>query len=126
MAVTALTATLVLTGSSAFAISTSTKLDNGTLYFEALDGYLVSGNHSQFFSTTKYTKTAGDSAVNIQLALSTSTAVFKTDAMSISKGQTKSKSWGGLSKATYAPDCTAAGYMIATTGKYYTPTVRFC
>ncbi|MFF8603929.1 hypothetical protein ACF065_31565 [Streptomyces sp. NPDC015232] len=125
MTTAALAAAIVLTGSSAFAASTSTQLSNGKLYFEALDGYLVSGNHSQFFSMTQYTKTGG-STVSIQLALSTSTAVFKTDAMKISAGQTKSKSWGGLSKAQYAPDCTATGYMIATTGKYYTPTVRFC
>ncbi|MFE9395634.1 hypothetical protein [Streptomyces flavidovirens] len=125
MATAAMTATLVLVGNTAFAASTSTSLSNGTLYFEAQDGANVSGNSSLFYSATKYKKTGG-SATSIQLALWTSEAIFKTDAMSISAGQTKSKSWGGLSKAKYAPDCKATGYLIASSGKYTTPTVSFC
>ncbi|MEW2087621.1 hypothetical protein [Streptomyces sp. NPDC005283] len=125
MAVTAIAAALVLAGNTAFAASTSTKLSNGTLYFEAVDGYNVSGNHSLFYSTTQYKKTGG-STTSIQLALWTETKLTKTDAMSISAGQTKSKSWGGLPKASWAPDCKATGYMVASSGKYTTPTVTFC
>lgn len=125
MAATAMAAALVLAGNTAFAASTSTKLSNGTLYFEAVDGYKVSGNHSLFYSTTKYKKTGG-STTSIQLALWTETKLTKTDAMSISAGQTKSKSWGGLPKASWAPVCKATGYMVASSGKYTTPTVTFC
>jgi hypothetical protein len=120
-----MTAALALTGGSAFAVGTSTKLSNGTLYFEAQDGSQVSGNRTLFYSMTKYTKTGGGS-VSIRLGLDTTDRRKLTDAMTISSGQTKAHSWGGLSKAVYAPDCAASGYMQATTGSYYTPTVHFC
>lgn len=116
---------LVFAGNTAFAVSTSTKLSNGTLYFEAQDGSQVSGNRTLFYSMTKYTKTGG-SATSIQLALWTSEQLWKADAVTISAGQSKAKSWGGLPKASWAPDCKATGYMVASSGKYTTPTVTFC
>ncbi|MER5772035.1 hypothetical protein [Streptomyces sp. NPDC001985] len=126
MAVTAATAALVLfAGSAAHAKSTETQLSNGILYFEATDGRYVSGNPSVFFSATQYKKTGG-STTQIQLALWTTTKLIKDDARSISAGQTKGKSWGGLPKASHAPDCKATGYMIASSGKYTTPTLTFC
>ncbi|MFI6104062.1 hypothetical protein [Streptomyces sp. NPDC051310] len=125
MATAAMTAALVLVGNNAFAVSTSTKLSNGTLYFEAQDGSQVSGNSKLFYSVTKYTKTGGGET-SIQLAIWTTTRLHKTDAMKISAGRTKAKSWGGLSKALWAPDCKATGYMVATSGQYTTPTVTFC
>ncbi|MGW1882838.1 hypothetical protein [Streptomyces sp. NPDC001970] len=45
--------------------------------------------------------------------------------MKVSKGQTKSKSWGGHPKSR-TEDCTIAGYMVATTGKYWTPSLPVC
>lgn len=125
LAIAALAASLVFTGGSAFAASTSTKLSNGTLYFEAQDGSVVNGNSSLFYGATKYTKTGG-SAVYITLKMETYNAIFSDSQKQISSGQTISHSFGGISKSFYAPDCAATGLMDATTGTYYTPTVHFC
>ncbi|GGY71234.1 hypothetical protein [Streptomyces xanthochromogenes] len=83
----------------------------------------VSGNCSLYYSQTSYKKTGG-SPVSIQLGLAYG-GYYKTSAMTISSGQTKTHSWGGLLKSN-ADDCSVAGYMVATTGNYYTPPVGVC
>ncbi|MFI7337230.1 hypothetical protein ACIBUY_04735 [Streptomyces sp. NPDC050085] len=126
LAAAALTTALVFSGASAYAASTSTQLSNGTLYFSAQDGAVVSGNGSLFYGATKYKKTGG-SKVNVYLKMSTSESVFSSPLKSVSSGQTVDYSFGGKSKAKYAPDCRATGLMDASTGgPYYTPTVNFC
>ena len=116
---------IALTGGTAFAYgSKSTKLSNGVLKVTADNGCTVSGNCSLYYAQTSYKKTGGDRAP-IQLALSTGVALFKTDAMKISAGETKTKNWGGLAKSQ-TTDCSVAGYMIASTGKYYTPNLDDC
>ncbi|WP_055692465.1 hypothetical protein [Streptomyces prasinus] len=120
----ALTAALVLTGSSAFAGSKSTALSNGTLTISADDGCLVSGNCSLYYSATTYKKTGGSKAT-IQLAMTTGAAAYKDSQKSISAGQTQSKSWGGKKKSE-VPDCSIAGFMVANTGTYYTPNLSVC
>jgi hypothetical protein len=122
----ALTTALVLSGASAYAASTSTKLSNGTLYFTAEDGSVVSGNSSLFYGVTKYAKSGG-STVNVYLKMDTKNAIFSSPQKTVSSGQTVEYSFGGKSKAQYAPDCKATGLMDASNGgPYYTPTVTFC
>jgi hypothetical protein len=121
----AMTAALVLTGSSAFAFgSKSTALSNGTLTISAQDGCQVSGNCSLYYSATSYKKTGG-SKVTIQLALVTDNSLYLDSQKSISSGQTVSHSWGGKQKSD-AGGCSIAGYMKASTGNYYTPNVSIC
>ncbi|MFF1296494.1 MULTISPECIES: hypothetical protein [unclassified Streptomyces] len=105
--------------------STSTKLSNGTLKFEARNGSVVSGNSSVFYGATQYNKTGG-SKVYATLMMETSTALFQDSQKAVSAGGSISHSFGALSIARYAADCTATGRMDATTGKYYTPTITFC
>ncbi|MFJ2743599.1 hypothetical protein ACIO3O_28565 [Streptomyces sp. NPDC087440] len=111
-------------GAAAAYGSKSTKLSHGVLTVMTQNGCEVSGNCSLYYAATTYEKTNGPT-VSIQLALDTGESLYKTDAMQISAGQTKTKSWGGLAKSK-VPDCTVAGYMVATTGKYYTPNVGAC
>ena len=124
-----MSASLVLGGATAaFAGTggtTSTALSNGTLYFEAHNGSVVTGNSSLFYGATKYSKTGG-SKVTAYLKMSTSEAVFTSPLKSVSAGQTISYSFGGQSIAKYAPDCDATGLMDASTGQYYTPSISFC
>ncbi|MFE5191363.1 hypothetical protein [Streptomyces sp. NPDC056628] len=115
-------------GAAAFAGTggtTSTTLSNGTLYFEAQNGSVVSGNSSVFYGATKYKKTGG-SKVTATLKMSTEQAAFSSPQKSASAGQTISHSFGAKSIARYAPDCDAVGLMVASTGQYYTPHVSFC
>ncbi|MFF9670588.1 hypothetical protein ACF1GS_02645 [Streptomyces eurythermus] len=105
--------------------TTSTKLSNGKLYFEARNGSVVSGNSSVFYGATKYEKNEG-SKVYVTLMMVTSEALFKDTQKAVSAGQSVSHSFGAQSIAKYAPDCSATGLMDATTGKYYTPPVTFC
>lgn len=119
----ALASALVLTGSTAFAGSTSTKLSNGTLTFIANDGCTVSGNCSLFYASTSYKKTGG-ATVSIILSLATGKGYLYDSQQNISAGQTKTKSWGGLLKSS--TDCTPQGYMKTSTGNYYTPYLKVC
>ncbi|WP_240139961.1 hypothetical protein [Streptomyces sp. MUM 178J] len=106
--------------------TTQTKLANGVLKFEANDGGHVSGNSGLFYSATTYTKTGG-SRVDIILKLQTSEIIKAGPKKSVSKGQTVGHSFGGLSKARYAPDCRVSGLMNASNGgPYWTPSVKFC
>ncbi|WP_445282426.1 hypothetical protein [Streptomyces sp. DSM 118148] len=105
--------------------STSTKLSNGTLKFEARNGSVVSGNSSVFYGATEYDKSGG-SKVYATLRMETSEALFSDSEKAVSAGQTISHSFGAKSIARYAPDCWAVGLMDASTGKYYTPRVSFC
>ncbi|MEU2436931.1 hypothetical protein ACFY9A_10330 [Streptomyces rubradiris] len=105
--------------------TTSTKLSNGKLSFEARNGSVVSGNSSVFYSATEYEKSGG-SKVYVTLMMVTSEALFKDTQKAVSARQTISHSFGAQSIAKYAPDCSATGLMDATTGKYYTPPVTFC
>ncbi|GGU13070.1 hypothetical protein [Streptomyces violascens] len=124
--VAALTGALALTGGTAFAFGgASTSLSNGTLSVYADDGCNVSGNCSLFYSQTSYKKTGG-SSVSIQLAVWTDNRLRKTDAMTVSSGQTKTNSWGGIAKSESSSTCNITGYMVASTGKYYTPPVSVC
>jgi hypothetical protein len=124
-AVGAMTAALVMGGTSAYAFGTkSTQLSNGVLSVTAQDGCEVSANCSLYYSATTYKKTAGNT-VTIQLAMTTSEALYLDTQKTISAGQTLTKSWGGKSKAAVS-DCTIAGYMKASTGNYYTPQVGVC
>ncbi|GGQ21188.1 hypothetical protein [Streptomyces roseolilacinus] len=125
VAVTASAGLVFCTGGMAAAEkSVSTKLSNGVLTVIAEDGCVLGGNCKLFFPATQYKKTSG-SKVSIQLALDTGNSLHKTEAMTISSGQTKSKSWGGMPKSK-AKDCSVAGYMVATTGKYWTPNLKVC
>lgn len=123
LAATAVTAALVFTGSTAFAASTSTKLSNGRLYFEALHGSVVDGNPTKWYGTTQYEKTGGNS-VNITLEMYTSNGLYRDSTKSISKGQKKGKTW--VVARSSDPSCSAKGIMVADTGTYETPTVHFC
>lgn len=126
IATAALTAALVLTGTSAYAASTSTQLTNGTLYFTAEDGSRVSGNSTLFYATTKYTKTGG-SKITVVLRMETHNSTHRSAEKDVSAGQTVSHSFGGLSKAKYASDCKATGWMTSNNGgPFWTPTIRFC
>jgi hypothetical protein len=125
LAVAAVTGAIVMTGTNAFAFgSKSTQLSNGVLSVSANDGCLATGNCSLYYSATTYKKTGG-SKVTVQLAMTTSSELFLDTQKSISSGQTLSHSWGGNRKSA-VPDCTIAGYMKASTGNYYTPTVSVC
>ncbi|MGK5500478.1 hypothetical protein [Streptomyces sp. URMC 125] len=122
----ALTAALALTGTSAYAASTSTQLSNGVLYFTAEDGSVVSGVSSLFYGATKYKKTGGGQ-VYVVLRMETSGGTFRSPEKSVSAGQTVSHSFGGQSKSKYAADCKATGWMTSNNGgPFWTPTVRFC
>ncbi|MEU0008415.1 hypothetical protein ABZ079_30235 [Streptomyces sp. NPDC006314] len=129
LTIAAVSAALVLGGTTAaFAGTggtTSTKLSNGKLSFEARNGSVVSGNPSVFYGATEYDKSGG-SKVYVTLMMETSEGLFKDKQKAVSAGQSISHSFGGQSIARYAPDCTATGRMDATTGKYYTPPVTFC
>ncbi|GHH18126.1 hypothetical protein [Streptomyces rubradiris] len=105
--------------------TTSTKLSNGKLKFEARNGSVVSGNSSVFYGATEYEKSGG-SKVYVTLMMVTSEALFRDSQKAVSAGQKVSHSFGAQSIAKYAPDCSATGLMDATTGKYYTPPVTFC
>lgn len=109
-------------GTAAAFGSKSTALSNGTLTITADDGCSVSGNCSLYYSATTYKKTGG-STVSIQLAMTTSDALYKAAAVNISSGQTKTHSWGGKAKSAVS-DCDITGYMVASTGQYYTPCRR--
>ncbi|MFD8967707.1 hypothetical protein ACFV0C_22375 [Streptomyces sp. NPDC059568] len=119
-----MTSALVFAGGAAFAGTVSTALSNGRLSLSADDGCVVTGNCNVYYSVTSYTKTGG-STVDIRLAIDTGNSLYKTDLMSISSGQTKSKSWGALRKSD-AEGCSVAGYMNASTGNYYTPNLQVC
>ncbi|MGW0731367.1 hypothetical protein [Streptomyces sp. NPDC002851] len=105
--------------------TTSTKLSNGTLYFEARNGSVVSGNSSVFYAATSYKKTGG-SKITAYLKMSTENAVMSSPKKTVTKGRTIDHSFGARSIARWAPDCDAAGLLDASTGKYYTPNVSFC
>ncbi|WP_459738534.1 hypothetical protein [Streptomyces sp. E-15] len=122
---TALVLGSTTTASAGTGGTTSTKLSNGKLSFEARNGSVVSGNSSVFYSATQYEKTGGHK-VYVTLKMETSEAVFKDTEKSVSKGQKVAHSFGAQSIAKYAPDCTATGRMDATTGTYYTPPMTFC
>ncbi|MYW17005.1 hypothetical protein GT039_15750 [Streptomyces sp. SID2955] len=125
----AVSAALVIGGATtAFAGTggtTSTKLSNGKLQFEARNGSVVDGNSSVFYSATEYDKSGG-SKVYATLKMETSVAQFSDTEKAVSAGQSISHSFGAKSIAKYAPDCWAVGLMDASTGKYYTPHVSFC
>ncbi|MFD8005300.1 hypothetical protein [Streptomyces mirabilis] len=125
----AVSASLILGGATAaFAGTggtTSTKLDNGTLYFEARNGSVVSGNSSVFYGATKYKKTGG-SKVTAYLKMVTGEAIFSSPQKTVSSGATIDYSFGAKSIARFAPDCDASGLMDASTGQYYTPSISFC
>ncbi|MFF9566633.1 hypothetical protein [Streptomyces sp. NPDC014685] len=104
--------------------SKSTTLSNGVLTITADDGCSVSGNCSLYYSATTYKKTGG-STVSVQLAMTTGGALYKATAIKISSGQTKTHSWGGKPKSQVS-DCDISGYMVASTGQYYTPPVLVC
>ncbi|MFF0434791.1 hypothetical protein ACFYU9_21465 [Streptomyces sp. NPDC004327] len=125
LAVGAATALLAISGGSAFAASKSTQLSNGVLTVTAEDGCTVSGNCGLYYSATIYKKTGGDTKVTVQLALAADNWNIYDTQKTISKGQTVSKSWGGRAKAD-AGGCRVAGYMKASTGNYYTPTIDVC
>ncbi|MEU8773435.1 hypothetical protein [Streptomyces sp. NPDC048606] len=104
----------------------STKLSNGTLSFTGQDGSAY-GDPSVFYASSSYRKTGG-SRVSVRLEMLTKNGRFGSgDAyQSVSAGQTVITQWGGVSKATYAPDCKATGAMAANGAVHYTPTVHFC
>ncbi|EKX63801.1 NADAR family protein [Streptomyces ipomoeae] len=125
IAVAALTSLLVLSGTNAYAFGTkSTKLDNGTLYIHGDDGCAVSGNCSIYYSATEYKKTGG-SKVTIQLAMVTKNSIFKDSQKTAVAGSVIKHSWGGKKKSDTG-SCTITGYMVASTGKYYTPPLSVC
>ncbi|WTO37653.1 hypothetical protein OG399_26295 [Streptomyces achromogenes] len=129
LTIVAMSAALVFAGTAtAFAGTggtTSTKLSNGTLKFEARNGSVIDGNSSVFYSATEYDKSGG-SKVYATLKMETSNARFSDTEKAVSAGQSISHSFGAKSIAKYAPDCWAVGLMDASTGKYYTPHVSFC
>ncbi|WP_326680849.1 hypothetical protein [Streptomyces sp. NBC_01237] len=120
-----LTSIMALSAGTAAAFgSKSTTLSNGVLTITADDGCSVSGNCTLYYSATTYKKTGGGT-VSIELAMSTSDALYKAAAVNISSGQTKTHSWGGKAKSQVS-DCDITGYMVASTGSYYTPPVDVC
>ncbi|MFD5415781.1 hypothetical protein [Streptomyces nojiriensis] len=128
LAIGAVAGALVVGGTAAaHAVTTSTKLSNGTLSFTAVDGSAVNGDSSVFFASTAYKKTGG-STVSVRLEMITKDGRFGSgDAYkSVSAGQNVITQWGGISKSYYASDCKATGSMWATGSVYYTPTVHFC
>lgn len=127
LAIGAVTGVLAVGGTTAaYAVTTSTKLSNGTLSFTAQDGSAY-GDSSVFYASTAYKKTAG-STVSVRLEMITKDGRFGSgDAyQSVSVGKTAITQWGGVSKSYYASDCKATGSMWATGSVYYTPTVHFC
>ncbi|MEU0257570.1 hypothetical protein ABZ299_35085 [Streptomyces sp. NPDC006184] len=121
LAIAAVSAALVFGGTAtAFAGTggtTSTKLSNGTLRFEARNRSVVSGNSTVFYGATEYDKSGGGK-VYATLMMETSNALFQDTQKAVSSGQTISHSFGSKSIARYAPDCWAVGPMDADTGKY--------
>lgn len=101
--------------------STSTKLDNGRLYFEARNGREIDQSPSKFFTGIKYTKTGGG-AVTAQLQVHTDDIVLKGKVRTVKKGHSIKAGWAR--PVSDASDCKAVGVMIAEGNWYETPWVH--
>ncbi|WP_112467745.1 hypothetical protein [Streptomyces triticisoli] len=110
-------------GTSAWAATTSTKLSNGTLYSTVENRRNVSGNSSLFYSSVKYTKTGGGT-ISAVFAMDASGKIYNSSSYSISAGQTKSHSFGGLPVPS---GCRATGGLIVSgQGTFWTPSLNPC
>ncbi|MFE1175219.1 hypothetical protein [Streptomyces sp. NPDC058773] len=101
--------------------STSTKLDNGRLYFEARNGREIGQSSSKFFTGIKYTKSGGG-PVTAQLQLHTDDIVVKGKVRTVKKGHSIKAGW--VLPVSDASDCKAVGVMIANGSWYETPWVE--
>jgi len=101
--------------------STSTKLDNGTLYFEAHNGREIGQASSKVYAGDKYTKTRGSGTVYAQLRVSFERGLYKDTEKAVKKGQ--SIKYSLSVPVSVASDCSAVGVMISG-GKFYeTPSI---
>ena len=107
---------------SAWAATTSTQLSNGTLYSTVENGRYVTGNSSLFYSSVKYSKTGG-STVSAKFVMDAGSA-WTSSSYSISSGQTKSHSFGGLPVPS---TCRATGGLnVSGQGYFWTPSLNPC
>ncbi|MFJ9466739.1 hypothetical protein [Streptomyces caniferus] len=96
--------------------STSTKLDNGRLYFEAHNGREIGQSSSKVYAGAKYTKTGGSGTVYAQLRVSFDKGLYKDTEKAVKKGH--SIKYSLSVPVSVASDCSAVGVMISG-GKFY-------
>lgn len=101
--------------------STSTKLDNGRLYFEAHNGRDIGQSSSKVYWGEKYTKTGG-SPVTAQLTAVMEGGEYKGNRHTVKKGQSITFSWSA--PVSRAEDCTITGIMITDAKRYQTPWIE--
>lgn len=96
--------------------STNTKLDNGTLYFEAHNGREIGQSSSKVYTGEKYTKSRGSGTVYAQLRVSFEEGLYEDTEKAVKKGQ--SIKYSVSVPVSVASDCNAVGVMISG-GKFY-------
>ncbi|MEW1659690.1 hypothetical protein [Streptomyces sp. NPDC093707] len=104
--------------------SVSTKLSNGTLYFEAHNGREIGQSSNKVFSGVRYKKDSGATVTAI-LHVMTDKINAKSAAKTVKAGQTISYSY--TFPVSDTPDCSAAGVMTSGGSWFETPSVyRLC